>query len=169
MSTRPRHIALLALTALISQPVALEGQYLRSPTFPSLRGSSSNPHVGTGIAPDAPPPQQARRPSSLAAATTLATIGSAAGLLVGAVVGTVSNQDWDGLILGAGVGSFIGAGLGGAAASPRPGMAFLGSAVGLGAGLVVAKVMPETDGFVLVLGYTLTHGLVTGLFGRADE
>lgn len=171
MSTPSKLTGLLALTALLFTSHDADAQHRLAPYVSELTASAPEPGdlAGGSTSPIAPR-QTAASDNSTASAIVMASLGSAAGLLVGALValGTSQpNDNWSAPILGAGIGSFLGAGLGGAAASGQPGRAFVGSALGMAAGglfaEVVARPVFDGDGTAVLWGYSITHGLVTGL------
>lgn len=182
--------AILTLIALAGAPHPGSAQTRLSPTPESVRwtvpggaeawvGPTTGQPIATlpGVRPEQNPPEDERAgsgASQTAGAIVLASVGSFVGLYGGALLGyMVAGGDGEsefasleGLMLGTGFGTLLGAGLGATAATHNPRGSFLGSILGSLAGVGMAYALdtsgPGGDG-TRYITYSLTHGVVTGL------
>lgn len=159
-------IGLLSAAALASTPLGIDAQ--ASPLAPYLTDLTAQILAVEDREPlSAGPPQTVEARRSFGGRVLAASLGSAGGLLVGALPGAATGEEgsWGFVAFGAFTGSFLGAGVAGGARSEHKRRAFLGSAIGVLGGLAVAGSM-DGGGTAPLIGYSLTHGLVTALFAH---
>lgn len=171
MNARRTLRGLFTLATLLCPLDAAEGQSQLAPRVSELTVLGITPTITLRPEPILPQAQPIRaREGSMGTSMALAAIGSAVGLFGGAYAGYAVAEgagegSWGSIFLGAGVGSFLGAGLAGSTTAKSPRGAFIGSLLGVVAGAVVAGAVNDPGGVSPLLGYSITHGVVTGLFG----